>query len=452
MKSKSIILLGCLLGILLVGWLVSNFIAPLSVEHGENVAFAKYMAQGLMPYQEFSMPETPVAIGILSGLFRMVGIEASSYWASGMLVLVHLLNGWLLWKLMMRVSVKKAFALFGLVIYLLLVYSTDGLMLNLEPFAVSFLLGACLLILQRGAKSLVAASLCYALAVGCKAQALALLPVLAVMVLWKGSKNEFRLEKGLLFVATTLGLVAAGYMGICSVSQETAWAEGLFPMQEVGFFQTWKHVFLNKLVYVVIQGGRCGLFFLLALPWAWKHLSVHGKRCVYWAILALCCYLGLFYFKVKVSHGMLVYPFVILALVHILQSLTNKYVVGALGVAVFIAPSLLSIREFQKLDMGQAKVEQQEELMALKEIIQKPGKALVQFGDCAEYELGPQILAEFPLLQPITSILDIKEADYIILTEEGFSELSYSRESDLLFECISEMKSYGTGNYMVYVR
>jgi hypothetical protein len=173
---------------------------------------------------------------------------------------------------------------------------------------------------------------------------------------------------------------------------------------------------------------------------------------VYWAILALCCYLGLFYFKVKVSHGMLVYPFVILALVHILQSLTNKYVVGALGVAVFIAPSLLSIREFQKLDMGQAKVEQQEELMALKEIIQKPGKALVQFGDCAEYELGPQILAEFPLLKPITSILDIKEADYIILTEEGFSELSYSRESDLLFECISEMKSYGTGNYMVYVR
>ena len=452
MKSKSIILLGCLLGILLVGWLVSNFIAPLSVEHGEHVAFAKYMAQGLMPYQEFSMPETPVAIGILSGLFRMVGIEASSYWASGLLVCVHLLNGWLLWKLMMRVSVKKAFALFGLVIYLLLVYSTDGLMLNLEPFAVSFLLGACLLILQRGAKSLVAASLCYALAVGCKAQALALLPVLAVMVLWKGSKNEFRLEKGLLFVATTLGLVAAGYMGICSLSQEAAWTEGLFPMQEVGFFQTWKHVLLNKLVYVVIQGGRCGLFFLLALPWAWKHLSVHGKRCVYWAILALCCYLGLFYFKVKVSHGMLVYPFVILALVHILQSLTNKYVVGALGVAVFIAPSLLSIREFQKLDMGQAKVEQQEELMALKEIIQKPGKALVQFGDCAEYELGPQILAEFPLLQPITSILDIKEADYIILTEEGFSELSYSRESDLLFECISEMKSYGTGNYMVYVR
>lgn len=452
MKSKSIILLGCLLGILLVGWLVSNFIAPLSVEHGENVAFAKYMAQGLMPYQEFSMPETPVAIGILSGLFRMVGIEASSYWASGLLALVHLLNGWLLWKLMMRVSVKKAFALFGLVIYLLLVYSTDGLMLNLEPFAVSFLLGACLLILQRGAKSLVAASLCYALAVGCKAQALALLPVLAVMVLWKGSKNTFRLEKGLLFVATTLGLVAAGYMGICCLSQEAAWTEGLFPMQEVGLLQTWKDVLLNKLVYVVIQGGRCGLFFLLALPWAWKHLSVHGKRCVYWAILALCCYLGLFYFKVKVSHGMLVYPFVILALVHILQSLTNKYVVGALGVAVFIAPSLLSIREFQKLDMGQAKVEQQEELMALKEIIQKPGKALVQFGDCAEYELGPQILAEFPLLQPITSILDIKEADYIILTEEGFTELSYSNKSDLLFECISEMKSYGTGNYMVYVR
>ena len=149
---------------------------------------------------------------------------------------------------------------------------------------------------------------------------------------------------------------------------------------------------------------------------------------------------------------MLVYPFVILALVHILQSLTNKYVVGALGVAVFIAPSLLSIREFQKLDMGQVKVEQQEELMALKEIIQKPGKALVQFGECAEYELGPQILAEFPLLQQLSSIEEIKESDYIILTDDGFNKLSYSRESDLLFECIGERKSYGTGNYMVYVR
>ena len=132
---------------------------------------------------------------------------------------------------------------------------------------------------------------------------------------------------------------------------------------------------------------------------------------------------------------------------------------GALGVAVFIAPSLLSIREFQKLDMGQVKVEQQEVLTVLKGIIQKPGKAMVYHEECAEYKMGPQIWAEFPQLHPLNDVEQMPEADYIImtteyiaLTEGGYSEFSYGSRSDLLFECISEMKSYGTGNYMIYVR
>lgn len=452
MKSKSIILTGCLLGILVVFWLVSNLIAPLSVEHGELVAAAKYMAQGMMPYEAFSLQETPIGVGILSGLYQLVGIEASSYWATGLWIVVHLLNGWLLWKLMFRLGVTKVFALFGLVFYGLLVYSSDGLMLNMEPMAVSFLLGACLLILQRTTRTLVGASLCFALALGCKAQAIVLLPVLTAMVLWKGNRNQFRLEKGLLFVVLALALAAAGFMGISFMTQKADWAEGLFPMQEVQPFQTWKSVLYSKLVYVVIQGGRCSLFFLLALPWAWKNLSVHGKRCVGWAVLALIGYLCLFYFEIKVPHGMLVYPWVVLALVHILQSLSNKYVVGALAVAVLIAPGLLTLREFQKLEGGKVKAEQQEELAALKKIIQKPGKAMVQFGDCVEYELGPQIFAELPQLRPLGMLEEMSEADYIILTESGFSELSYSEESDQFFECISERKSYGTGSYMIYVR
>lgn len=440
------------MGILVVFWLVSNLIAPLSVEHGELVAAAKYMAQGMMPYEAFSLQETPIGVGILSVLYQLVGIEASSYWATGLWIVVHLLNGWLLWKLMFRLGVTKVFTLFGLVFYGLLVYSSDGLMLNMEPMAVSFLLGACLLILQRTTRTLMGASLCFALALGCKAQAIVLLPVLTAMVLWKGNRNQFRLEKGLLFVVLALALAAAGFMGISFMSQKADWAEGLFPMQEVQPFQTWKSVLYSKLVYVVIQGGRCSLFFLLALPWAWKNLSVHGKRCVGWAVLALIGYLCLFYFEIKVPHGMLVYPWVVLALVHILQSLSNKYVVGALAVAVLIAPGLLTLREFQKLEGGKVKTEQQEELAALKKIIQKPGKAMVQFGDCVEYELGPQIFAELTQLRPLGMLEEMSEADYIILTESGFSELSYSEESDQFFECISERKSYGTGSYMIYVR
>lgn len=452
MKSKSIILTGCLLGIFVVFWLVSNLIAPLSVEHGELVAAAKYMAQGMMPYEAFSLQETPMGVGIWSLLYRVVGIEASSYWATGLLVLVHLLNSALLWKLMLRLGVEKAFALFGLLFYGLLVYSSDGLMLNLEPMAVSFLLGSSLLILQRNTKSLVWASLCYALALGCKAQAIVLLPVLTVMVLWKGKHNQFRLEKGLLFAVLALGIAAGGFMGISFITQQAEWAEGLFPMDEVGPFQTWKSVLFYKLIYVIIQGGRCSLFFLLAMPWVWKKLSIHGKRCVCWALLALVGYLGLFYWQVKVSHGMLVYPFLALALVHILQSLSNKYVVAILGFTVLIAPGLLSVREFQKFEWGDKKFAQQEELKTIKEIINKPGKAIIFTGENLEFELEQQIFAELPILRPLKSLGQMSDADYIILTETGFLGLSYSEHSDLLFECISEMKSYGTGSYMVYVR
>lgn len=452
MKSKSTILMGCLVGIFILFWIISNCLVPLSVEHGENVAAAKYMAQGLMPYQAFGLSETPIGIGILSVLYRIVGIEASSYWATGLMMGVHLLNGWMLWMLMLRLRVEKAFALFGLLFYGLLVYSSDGLMLNLEPMAVSFLLGASLLLLQRTMPTLIMAGVGFALAVGCKAQAIALLPVLTAMVLWRGKDNQLRLEKGLLFVAISLVIVAAGFMGISMVSEQANWMDGLFPMEEFMFFHTWKHKIYSKLVYVVIQGGRCSLFFLLALPWVWKKLSVHGKRCVYWGLLALICYFCLFYFKVKVSHGMLIYPWVVLAAVHILQSLSNKYATVALGAAILIAPSLLTMREFNKLDMGQVKAEQQEEFSTLKSIIQKPGKAIFFLGDCAEYELGPQVMAEFPQLHLENDLGQMAEVDYIILTDDGYSEVSFSNISEQLFECIGERMSYGTGNYMIYVR
>lgn len=452
MKSKSTILMGCLVGIFILFWIISNCLVPLSVEHGENVAAAKYMVQGLMPYQAFGLSETPIGIGILSVLYRIVGIEASSYWATGLMMGVHLLNGWMLWMLMLRLRVEKAFALFGLLFYGLLVYSSDGLMLNLEPMAVSFLLGASLLILQRTMPTLIMAGVGFALAVGCKAQAIALLPVLTAMVLWKGKHNQLRLEKGLLFVAISLVIVAAGFMGISMVLEQANWMDGLFPMEEFMFFHTWKHKIFSKLVYVVIQGGRCSLFFLLALPWVWKKLSVHGKRCVYWGLLALICYFCLFYFKVKVSHGMLIYPWVVLAAVHILQSLSNKYATVALGAAILIAPSLLTMREFNKLDMGQVKAKQQEEFSTLKSIIQKPGKAIFFLGDCAEYELGPQVMAEFPQLHPENDLGKMAEADYIILTDDGYSKVSVSNISDQMFECIGERMSYGTGNYMIYAR
>ena len=88
----------------------------------------------------------------------------------------------------------------------------------------------------------------------------------------------------------------------------------------------------------------------------------------------------------------------------------------------------------------------------LKNIVKAPGNTMVWFEECYEYELGPQIYTEIPQLKKtnIQGDNQWKELDYIILNEEGFSNISYSSFSDDFFEAITEMKSYGTGKLIIY--
>lgn len=466
MKLKTT--LGILLTIGVLFFLFSYCMAPLSVEHGIHVSQAKYMAQGLTPYQDFSLQETPLGIAILSLLYRIVGTDASGYWASVWLVFVHLLNIVLLGKLMKRVSVHTSEMLAGLIFYVLLVYSSDALMLNLEPFAISFILGSCLLILKRNKRGMLGAGLCFALATACKVHTLVLLPALLVLAFWGGKRNQFKAEKGLLFLAASVVFTLIGAIGIATFSQNPEWTKQLIPIPENNFITIHK-IWHSRLTYAIIQGGRCSLFFFLALPWVWKKMHTHGKRFTIIGMLAFLCYLTVLMWEIKVSNGMLVYPFIAIALAHILQAIPNKRWAVALGIAAIITPIFLTVREFQKLDYGQAKTAQQEELATLNEIIQNPGTAVVLFDQCNEYDLGPQIFSEFPRIQPVslkTSRLgqenqnaeiesligQISEADYVIMNEDGFSLLSFSADSDAFFDAISERKSYGTGSYLIYAK
>ena len=54
------------------------------------VQVGKDMIQGLMPYHDMPMKESPIGIVILGLLYTILGIEASSYWASCLLCITNI--------------------------------------------------------------------------------------------------------------------------------------------------------------------------------------------------------------------------------------------------------------------------------------------------------------------------------------------------------------------------
>lgn len=453
MKNKWTLITGVTCGLCFLFFIFSTCIAPLSVEHGLNVSYAKGLLQGAMPYQDMPMEEAPIGIGFLSMMYALLGIGASSYWASGLMVLVHLLNMGLIYQLLKRLHVEGAPVWGALCFYVLLVFSSDGLMLRMEPFAVTFLLLAYQLILKRTQTMLLAAIGCFVLAMGCQTQSICLLPVLAIPVFWRGRHNRFSTEKGLFFTTTSLILGFLGFVLIAWITGNSKWDEGLgWTMEEPEFLRTQADLVYNKLLYVGIQAGRCSLFFFFFFWLVWKNLKGYDKKA---AFMGLCAFLGCavtFIWQVEVGHFQLAYPFIAMALAHLLKGMPSANKAGILWVSVLLIPAALTVREYLKLEHGALKSAQQEEISVLKEIVQKPGVALVQFEECHEFDLGPQIFAELPQLDPMDAMDENawKDVDYIIMNEEGFTQLSYSDFSDAFFEAIYEMKSYSTGELLIY--
>lgn len=453
MSNKWTWITGTVFGLTVLFLLFSNVIAPLSVEHGINVGYAKGMIQGLMPYRDMPMEEAPLGIGILGVLYAIVGTGASAYWSTALLCLTNLLNLWLMYKLMKRVHLTKPAVWGALGFYLLMLYSSDGLMLRTEPFAVTFLLLTYRFILKREKSDLVIAACCFVLALACKSQSIVLLPALAVPAFWQGRHNRFSAEKGILFCTTALTFAVIGFILIAWICGDTNWWRGLgWDFTAPQLFQTTKDVLYGKLTYAVIQAGRCSLFFFIGFFFVWKKMKGYGKQAAATGALAALGGMILLCWDFEVPYFMPVYPFIALALAHLMKAIERPMKAGLLWIAVLLIPGALSIREYLKLENGALKSSQQEEIKALRDIAKVPGNTIVWFDECYEFDLGPQIFTELPQLKPV----DIQggkhwsEADYIILNEEGFTNVSYSADSDAFFDAISSMKSYGTGKLIVY--
>lgn len=452
-----------LFGVVAVFFVFSVFLAPYSVSHGYYVSFAKLMAEGLTAWRDFSLADLPLGVWLLSLPYRVVGTEASGAGAQVLVTVVHLLNMGLLGMLMRRIGVKGAALWMGLLFYVVTQYSADALMTNTEPFAVCFLLAAANALVCGSRNATVAGAVCFALAVACKMQCAVLTPVMLGMALWNGGQKGSRLQKGVIFVLGTLVVCGLTWACISALSGNAQWTDTLNWRGDYLPMIRWRQVLVN----VVILVGRCSLYFLiLALP-AWKRLPTYGRQFCVWTLLTFVCLSALICFDGNQTFGMFLCPFVAVAFACLWEQMARK-IWAAVLLSAFVLPGYLLAREFAKLEGGEAKALQREQIDEMKKLMDRPAKVVAYFGKCFDYQLGAQVYSEVPHLRPVDvkntkfgteGILDVSrlidgmtEADCIILGPDGASDVFNNENSDTFFEATEDMKGVGVAEFMVYVK
>lgn len=444
---------------------VSLFLLPMTPEHGYYTALAKFMAQGMVAYKDFFTMEMPVGIGLYGLLYRFTGVDASSNISLIPFAFIYVVNMLLMLRLMTRLSIKKGFAFVGLLFYFLLCYSSDGLHMNMEILASTLLLGAFLSLLKRrGIYTLLAAFL-FSLAVGCKSQAIVMLPVV-MMAAIKSQSNKFDFKQAALLVAESALLLFAGYIIVAFSCGNPEWIENIaWEIEKAPYYEASE--MKSIISYLVIQSARCGVIFLLFAPFLYKKLHSHGRRMTLAAAIATVCCFGLMFFNVEVVQGLLLYPFMTIALMHIVQAVSRNWIAAILAVMMITPPAALSAREFMKFGDGELKRLQNEEMGYIRESLKREGKAVMLIDTDKEFYIGPQIFSECPHVQPVyigsgslgykngyyeneKFMGNIGNADYIIINEAAFTGLAIGIYADTFGEKIEQMKSSGTQSIMIY--
>jgi hypothetical protein len=444
---------------------VSLFVIPMTPEHGYYTAFAKFMAQGMVPYKDFFTMEMPVGIGLYSILYRILGVEASSNFSLIPFFVINLVNLLLMWMLMTRLSIKKGMAFIGLLFYFLLCYSSDGLHVNMEILASTLLLGAFLSVLKRKGVYTMLATFLFCLAVGCKAQVIVIFPVL-LMAAIKSKSNKFDFKQAALLVAGSALILFVGYIIVAYSCGNPEWLENI--KWEIEKAPDTEATEMKSIVsYLVIQSVRCGVVFLLLAPFLHKKLHAHGRRMTLVATVATVCCFGLLFFNVEVVQGLLLYPFITIALMHIVQAVSRYWIAAILAVLMLTPPAALSVREWMKFGDGELKRLQNEEMGYIKESLKRDGKAVMLIDTDKEFYIGPQIFSECPHVKPVYIgkgslgykngyyeneffMANIGNADYIIINEAAFTGLAIGKYADAFGEKIEKMKSSGTQSIMIY--
>lgn len=440
-----------------IGWLIYSYsIVPLCVEHGYFVTAAKLMAQGLVPWQDFRLEDTPLGIGLLAVFYKIFGVECSSYLASWVVLIFHLVNVLLLGSVLKKLFGRMVDVLLGVAFYAAILYSTDAFMMNMEPLAVFFiLLGIYFVLREEGGKmTLVVAGGMFALAVFCKAQALVLFPVVFFML----DRAQLRT-----LVVSFVGACILLYVGVAWVCGNFAWISAIQ-------WANWKFFAVSDIYVMVVNfailAGRCSLFFLILFFCFRKKMDKSERDLAFMGVGAYLAVCFLFILRGSMAYAMMAYPFIVIAAVVLVRKMEKGKLLMML--ALFVIPTALAVREFNKLDWGKVKQDQMEELEVVKMVLEDCDNALFIGDECLEFDLGPQIFAEIPHVKPVNikfskfgmeKSMDeygdfneaVNKADCIIMG--GLSlRMMFSDEVFSLNEVLGYMENIGTSSFAIFKR
>ena len=401
--------------VLVLAWIACIWLAPFSVQHGYYVGAAKLMAEGLTPWKDFNIMDTPLGLWIISLPYRLTGTAASGNVAVIFLILVQLLNVFLLHRLLARVQVKGLCQIVTLAFFVVIAFSTNSLMVSLEPIAMSFLLAALLCARSRKLWKHFLAALFLILAICCKAQALVAFPAF-LLVSAVPERKHWRWKS--LFTCGLFSLV----LGALALWAITLWTQeprfwshiSLAGYYEYSFSENLKALFTQ----VAIQAGRCSLYLLIPGLVLYKWASAQTRYYSWVAVLAfVTCVLVLILDK-NANFVWFLYPFVLMALGHGLQQ--SRSYMWIFYLTAFLIPGYLGLREFQKIGMGEVKAEQQDCLEFAKEVIDTPAQVAVLVSSLDDYDLCTQVFSEIPGVRPV----DLKHTTW------GFVEWKIANQNE----------------------
>lgn len=375
----------------------SMWIAPFSVKHGYIVGASKLMAEGLIPWHDFNIMDMPLGFWIYSLPYRILGVSASGNVAVFFILAIHLINLFILDRLLKKMQIQSPYRWVAELFYLVVLYSTDAMMVSLEPLTVFFLLLALLVLKTNKLKgNIIFTALFYALAVFCSFQAIVLLPVFALIFLFSGNNRNLHWKSMAIFL---IGVVVIGlifYIVTSSCTNESLFWNKFYQGKFFNF--DWN----DAVTYLSIYAGRFSVFFLLPGLFLFKWVKKSTLLYSWISFIAILCISLVVVLEKETALAQLVYPFVFIAFALILQDCCEKKKwMWVLFTSVFLIPGYLCGREFQKFDYGEVKAEQNTYLDFVKESIKEPTTCAVMVSRCHGYDLGPQVLSEIPNLHPV---------------------------------------------------
>lgn len=394
MKSLNI-LCGAAALLMVAFFLYSFWIAPFSVQHGYYVGAAKLMAQGLIPFRDFNIMDMPLGIWIISLIYRIVGVNTSGNAAVILMMMVNAMNFFLIFLLLKRIHIQSTFRWFGLFFYVCILYSTKALMVNLEPLCVFFLLLSLLFVHNRTKVDYLCAALCFTLSALCEYHVLIMSPVLFLLVLLPIKSKKMHWKESLSFLGFFFIIFAIAFLIVMVICSESNIIRH-FDLR-ISVLERVK----NYLLYAVILGARCSLYFILPGVVSFGFVRKRTRVYTWLALFAYLLSVVLLLLHSDNAWGQFLYPFIIMAFASGMQDFTekNKYY-SLIYLSCLVIPGYLGLRDFQKLDYGDLKEEQSTYLEIVNETFQGTKTMAVFAYRCYDYEMASQVFSEVRNVHP----------------------------------------------------